>query len=65
MSPACNIYSILKIINSIHASNYIIYICCIAQNTWENMVSLLRSLIYIQHEGEVEDQKQMGKEKEK
>lgn len=37
---------------------------CTVQNKWKNMVSLLRSVIYIQHEVGMKDQKQMGKEEE-
>lgn len=37
---------------------------CAVQNKWEKMVSLLRSLIYIQHEVGIEDQKQMEREEE-
>lgn len=37
---------------------------CTVQNKWKKMVSVLRSLIYIQHQLGMEDQKQMGKEEE-
>ena len=61
-------YSIFKIVNNyFHASNYIkknAEMCFAVQNKWKNMVSLLRSVIYIQHELGIEDQKQMGKEEE-
>lgn len=38
--------------------------CCAVQNKWKNTVSLPRSVIYVQRELGMEDQKQMGKEEE-